>query len=182
MSLGNREGRTNVETKSEYPTCGLYKELRITATSFSDDQSLLSCTAVQVRRFFMNSKKTIIVLVVLAILVCTAAACWLIFRPETTQGSKTITVTVTHKNGDTNEFIIHTDAEYLRGALEEKDLVQGEESQYGLYILTVDSETVDETNQEWWGYTQDSEDVFYGIDSCPIEDGDHFEFSFHVGW
>ena len=182
MSLGNREGCTSIETKSEYPTYGLYKELRITATSFIRDQSLLSCTAVQERRFFMKNKKNIIILVVLAILVCTAAACWFLFRPEAAEGSKTVTVTVTHKNGDTNEFVIHTDAEYLRGAMEEKDLVAGEESQYGLYMLTVDGETVDESNQEWWGYTKSGEQVNYGIDSCPIADGDHFEFTFHVGW
>ena len=83
---------------------------------------------------------------------------------------------------DTNEFVIHTDAEYLRGAMEEKDLVAGEESQYGLYMLTVDGETVDESNQEWWGYTKSGEMVNYGIDTCPIADGDHYEFTLNVGW
>lgn len=130
----------------------------------------------------MKNKKTLIAVVALLILIAVAVGCWLAFSPDTVAGGKHITVDVTHKDGTTNTFEIDTDAEYLRGAMEQEGLVSGMESEYGLYILTVDGETVDEANQEWWGYTKSGEQVNYGVDSCPIADGDHYEFTLNVGW
>ena len=130
----------------------------------------------------MKNKKSIIAIVVLVLFVAVAAACWFAFAPDSVEGSKTITVDVTHKDGTTNTFEIHTDAEFLRGALEQENLVAGEESEFGLYMLTMDGETVDEANQEWWGYTKSGEMVNYGVDTCPIADGDHYEFTFNIGW
>ena len=130
----------------------------------------------------MKNKKNLIVILVLVALVVIAAVCWFAFGPKAVAGSKTITVDVTHKDGNTNTFEIHTDEEFLRGAMEQESLIAGNESEYGLYILTVDGETVDESNQEWWGYTKSGEMVNYGVDTCPIEDGDHYEFTLNIGW
>lgn len=130
----------------------------------------------------MKNKKTLIAVLVLVLLVVVAVICYATFGPKSVEGSKTITVDVTHADGTTNTFTISTDAEFLRGALEQENLISGTESDYGLYVLTVDGETVDESNQEWWGYTQSGEMVNYGVDTCPIVDGDHFEFTFNVGW
>ena len=130
----------------------------------------------------MKNKKTILAVAALAVLIVIAAACWLAFSPETVEGSKAITVDITHGDGTTKTFQISTDAEFLRGALEQESLVAGLDGDYGMYILTMDGETVDEANQEWWGYTKSGDQVNYGIDTCPIADGDHFEFTFNVGW
>lgn len=130
----------------------------------------------------MKNKKTLIAVLVLVLLVAVAAVCWFAFAPKAVEGSKTITVDITHKDGSTVTYEIHTDEEFLRGAMEQESLVAGNESEYGLYILTVDGETVDESNQEWWGYTKSGEMVNYGVDTCPIEDGDHYEFTLNVGW
>ena len=130
----------------------------------------------------MKNKKSVIAIVVLLVMVAAAAACWFAFSPETVAGGKTITVDVTHKDGTTKSFEIKTDEEFLRGAMEQQGMLAGEEGQYGLYILTVDGETVDESNQEWWGYTKSGEQVNYGVDACPIADGDHYEFTLNVGW
>ena len=130
----------------------------------------------------MKNKKAVVAIIVLVVLIAIAAVCWFAFGPKAVSGSKTITVDVTHKDGSVKTFEIHTDEEFLRGAMEQENLVAGTESEYGLYILTVDGETVDESQQEWWGYTKSGEMVNYGIDTCPIEDGDHYEFTFNVGW
>ena len=130
----------------------------------------------------MKNKKSIIAIVVLVALVAVAAVCWFAFSPDTVAGGKAITVDVTHKDGTTNTFEIKTDAEFLRGAMEQQGILAGEAGQYGLYVKTVDGETVDEANQEWWGYTKSGEQVNYGVDSCPIADGDHYEFTLNVGW
>ena len=52
----------------------------------------------------------------------------------------TITVSVTHADGSEKEFVITTEALNLRGALEQENLVQGDESEYGLFVTTVDGE------------------------------------------
>lgn len=130
----------------------------------------------------MKNKKALVAVLVLVLLVAVAATCWFAFAPKAVGGSKTITVDVKHKDGQINTYEIRTDEEFLRGAMEQEGLVAGTESEYGLYILTVDGETVDEAKQEWWGYTKSGEMVNYGVDTCPIEDGDHYEFTLNVGW
>ena len=130
----------------------------------------------------MKNKKTPAAIVILVVLAAAAVACWFAFGPKAVAGSKTITVDVTHLDGRTNTFTIVTDAEFLREAMEQENLISGTDSAYGMYILTVDGETVDEANQEWWCYTKSGEEVNYGVDSCPVADGDHYEFAISVGW
>ena len=77
----------------------------------------------------------------LAVLLCAAAllaGIYLTFRPQTQQGAKTVTVEVIAAGETVQTHTIHTDAEYLRGALEQEEMVAGEESSYGLFIKTVD--------------------------------------------
>ena len=62
-------------------------------------------------------------------------------KPAAQEGGKKLTVTVVHGDGSTKDFAFATDAENLRGALEEQKLIEGTESEYGLYVLTVDGET-----------------------------------------
>jgi len=128
----------------------------------------------------MKNKKTIIAVIVLVVLVAAAAVCWIAFGPQAQQGSKTITVEVTHLDGTVKTFEIKTDEEFLRGAMEQEGILQGREDTYGLYVLTVDGETVDEEAHQWWCVTQSGEQVNYGVDSLPIADGDHFEFQILV--
>lgn len=102
-------------------------------------------------------------------------------KPETVEGSKTIAVEII--NNDSSRTVdISTDAEYLRGALEEKSLIQGEESQYGLFVKTVDGYTVDDSKQEWWCFTKNGENLETGVDTTPIEDGDKFEITLKAGY
>lgn len=130
--------------------------------------------------FFMKNKKTIIAIIALVVLVAAAAVCWFAFGPKAQQGSKTVTVEVTHLDGTVNTFTIHTDEEFLRGAMEQEGILEGREDTYGLYILTVDGETVDEEAHQWWCVTQSGEQVNYGVETLPIADGDHFEFEILV--
>lgn len=122
------------------------------------------------------------VIALLVILIVTFAVIGVKFGPQTLSGSKSLTITVNHKDGTSKEFDTKTDAEYLRGALEEINLVGGYESEYGLYIQTVDGEKADEKNQEWWCITKSGEMTMYGIDEQPIADGEEYELSFMTGF
>ncbi len=59
-----------------------------------------------------------------------------------------------HGDGSEKEFPVSTTAETLGEALEAEGLIAGEESSYGLFVTTVDGETVDDANQEWWNLTK----------------------------
>lgn len=96
---------------------------------------------------------------------------------------KQITVTVVDDKKQEEVFTITTRAEMLGDAVDEINLVQGEEGQYGLFMKTVNGVTVNDANQEWWCLTKNGgEEVMTGIDSTPIADGDAFELTFTVGY
>ena len=129
-----------------------------------------------------QSKKIVLALVALVVVVAVALGLWFALKPQGTQGGKTITVNVVFADGTQNTHTITTDAEYLRGALEQENLVAGDESEYGLFVKTVDGVTADEANQEWWCFTKGGETLETGVDSTPIADGDTFEITLTQGW
>lgn len=102
---------------------------------------------------------------------------------ETQTGAKTITVEIIVEGAETVTKTIQTDAEFLRGALEQEEgLLAGEESQYGLFVKTVNGITVDDAKQQWWCFTKGGEDLFTGVDTTPIADGDKFEITLKTGY
>ncbi len=121
-------------------------------------------------------KHTWIAVLVLVVLVAAAAVCWWAFGPEGQQGSKTLTVEVTHTDGTVNTFVLETEAEYLGQAMMEQNLLEGTQEQYGLFISAVDGEIADSAENRWWVYTKSGEYVEYGVDQCAIADGEHYEF------
>jgi hypothetical protein len=125
------------------------------------------------------SKKTrnaVIAAAVVVLLALGAFLCWHFLKPGTQQGAKTVAVEVTHADGKTADFTLHTDAEYLWDAMMEQNLVEGKDSQYGKWITAVDGETADEANGHYWMFTKDGAWVDTSCDTTPIADGDHFEF------
>lgn len=130
-----------------------------------------------------RSKKNILIgVVILIVLVAAFALIYTSVIAKPVQGLKNIHVEVVHKDKTVKTIDIQTNTEFLRKALEEKKLVQGKESQTGLYVLTVDGETVDEAKQEWWCFTKNKENLNTGVDATPVKDGDKFEITFTVGW
>lgn len=123
------------------------------------------------------NKKAAPALAALAVAAALMLGLWYFTRPEPSQGDKTITVEVVHGDQSAREFTYHTDAEYLGQVLIQEKLVEGEDSQFGLYITTVDGETAQESENQWWCITQEGEMVNTGADTTPIQDGDHFELT-----
>lgn len=129
----------------------------------------------------MKKKSAIILVIVLVVLIAAALIAWKTLSPEASEGAKTITVNVHHLDGSEKTYTVHTDAEFVRGALE-PDIISGEEGPYGLTIYTVDGETADESLQQWWGYDVNGEMAMYGAESQVINDGDVLDFTLNEGW
>ena len=129
-----------------------------------------------------KNRSILIGVAILLVLVIAALAVYIGTRPQAQAGQKTITVEVVHKDESRKEFKITTSAENLRGALDQENLVQGSESEYGLFIETVDGETADSANQEWWAVTKDGTMTETGVEGVMIADGEHYELTLTVGW
>lgn len=132
----------------------------------------------------MQKKKwlgLVIGFVVLALVVTASAVIYVKTRPETQEGAKTIVVQIAYDDVNTS-VTINTDAEYLRAALEEEGLIAGDESEYGLFVKTVNGRTVDDAKQEWWCFTKGGETLMTGVDTTPIADGEVFEATLKVGY
>lgn len=150
-----------------------------------------------------SNKTAIIAVAILLVLVIAATVVYFVYGPQTKgaatepntsaqtgqtdasgaeENQITIVVSVTHKDGSEKEFTIGTSAATLREALEQEDLIAGEESEWGLFVQTVDGETVNGDDQEWWAMYSGGEFMSTGVDDTQIADGDHYEFVFTVGW
>jgi hypothetical protein len=103
---------------------------------------------------------------------------FIIFREKPVEGSKEITIEVINSKEKSTVYELKTDAEYLRQAMDEaKGLTyDGEESQYGFAVYTVNGETADfSVDQSYWAFYVNGEYCNYGIDTQPVEDGDEFQ-------
>ena len=130
----------------------------------------------------MKNKKTILAIVVLVAVIAVFAGIYFATRPETTEGAKTITVTVVHKDGTEKEFTYHTEEEFLGPVLLAEKLVKGKQDIYGLMISAVDGETADwNVDQGYWALYVGEEYATSGADTTPINDGDSFKLVYTIG-
>ena len=126
----------------------------------------------------MNKNKKVLIIAA-AVLLVIAAVLLIVDRnrqPQTEQGAKTISVAVIMDGETTRELTIRTDAEFLRGALEQENLIEGTESEYGLYVTTVDGVTADDSQRQYWCFKDgNGNDLTVGVDSAPPAAGDAFQ-------
>ncbi len=96
---------------------------------------------------------------------------------ELGQGAVTFTFTVTDKDGNSTECIIHTDKAMVGEALMEHGLVQGEEGAYGLYVKTVNGITADyNVDKTYWAFYVNGEYAAAGVDKTAVTDGASYAF------
>ena len=125
-----------------------------------------------------TNRKLIIGITALVLLIVVFAAVFLLFRPKTVQGAKSITIEVVDNNAASTIYDLHTDAEYLRQALEQAEGLDfsGTESEYGMMVETVNGVTADwNVDQSYWGFYVNGDYCNYGIDTQPVVDGDAFK-------
>lgn len=131
-----------------------------------------------------HTKRTIIIgVVALLVLIGAMLIAYFTNRPDTQEGSKTITVCVVDNEGTSKEYTHKTDAEYLRQALEEIDglTIEGEESAYGLYVKTVNGVTADyDVDGAYWSFYVNDEYCTEGVDTQPVLDGDSFTIQYEA--
>ncbi len=126
--------------------------------------------------------KVIVTFVVLVVVVVGMYIVYKEFMPKPQEGSKNITIDIIIEDEVAKTVNISTDAEYLKEALDEVSLVEGNESEYGFYITSVDGRAADDGNQEWWMITKNGEMHMLGVSETPIADGEKYELTLAVGY
>lgn len=134
-----------------------------------------------------SNKKVILGVVALVALIAIFAVVFMVFKPKTSEGSKAIVIEVVNKAGESTEYELNTDAEYLRQAMEELQALEkgftfaGDETQYGLTIHTVNGEKADfNTDSAYWSINVNGEYGQYGVETQPVTDGDTYSFVYTV--
>ena len=103
------------------------------------------------------------------------------FSAKPVEGSKDITIEVVDNEKKSTVYELKTDAEYLRQAMEEAEglTFEGDESEYGLMVNTVNGLTADYTKDKaYWGFYVNGEYCMNGIDTQPVIDGDAFKIEY----
>ena len=84
---------------------------------------------------------------------------------------------VINKEGETTLYLVKTDKETVGDALLETELISGEESQYGLYVTTVDGLTLDyNADKYYWAFYVDGQYAEVGVDSMEVVPGAKYSF------
>lgn len=93
------------------------------------------------------------------------------------EGNTKFTFLVVDKEGSETQFEIHTDKETVGEALMELELIDGEESEFGLYVKTVNGITADyDTDGVYWAFYINGEYALTGVNSTTITEGDSYSF------
>ena len=129
----------------------------------------------------MKNKKNVLAVIALVAVIAIFAGVYFATRPETSQGSKSFTVTVVHADGSSKEFKYRTDAEKLGAFLVEKGLISSEGADEGMFH-TVDGEKADwNVNQSYWAFYLGEDYAMTGIYDTPITDGAVYKLVYTLG-
>ena len=135
----------------------------------------------------MKNMKKLVSLLLIAVMMMAFAACG---APEEAgielitatdgetigEGSVSFPLTITDADGVSIQVTVNTDQETVGGALVELGLIAGEETQYGLYMKTVNGITLDyEQDGMYWGFYIDGAYAVTGVEMTEISAGSSYE-------
>lgn len=91
------------------------------------------------------------------------------------EGAVSFPLTIVDKEGSEINITVNTDAETVGEALLENGIVEGEDSEYGLYITHVNGiAAIYEEDATYWAFYINGEYAMTGVDTTPIVDGETY--------
>lgn len=92
-------------------------------------------------------------------------------------GNTSFNFSVIDKEGKQTDFIVKTNKTVVGEALLENELITGEESQYGLYVKSVNGITLDyNTDGMYWAFYVNGAYAASGVDTTQIDTSAHYVF------
>jgi len=93
------------------------------------------------------------------------------------EGETVFTFVVTYKDGTSDRFEVHTDEQTVGAALLKAGLIEGEDSQYGLYVKKVNGVLADyDTDGTYWAFYVDGQYATAGVDATDVTAGAEYGF------
>ena len=93
------------------------------------------------------------------------------------EGKTAFLLEIVHTSGESKTLTVHTDAGTFGAALLALGIIAGEDSSYGLYVKTVDGETLDyDTDGKYWAFYAGGAYAAVGVDQTAAEDGVSYAF------
>ncbi|MBQ9785269.1 MAG: DUF4430 domain-containing protein [Clostridia bacterium] len=90
---------------------------------------------------------------------------------------KTFTFIVVDAEGESTTFTVTTTKTNVGAALQEEGLIEGEESEYGLYVKKVNGIRADYTlDGAYWAFYEGDQMASKGVDATEIENGATYKF------
>ena len=102
------------------------------------------------------------------------------YQKDTTlgKGDTTVTLVVTAEDKSVT-FTVKTDKKMLGDALLDAKLIEGDTTEYGLYVKKVNGITADyNVDQSYWALYIGEEYAMTGVDATPIEAGVTYGFTY----
>ena len=97
------------------------------------------------------------------------------------EGGTSFSIKVTDNEDVTTLWTVHTDEETVGDALYVAGLVEGDHTDFGLMILSVDGVVADfAANGAWWGFFIDGELAMVGVSDTIIEPGEEYALVYMV--
>ncbi len=133
-----------------------------------------------------TKQKTKLIIAAVVVLIVLITAMLFIYNqfgaPQTVGGEKTITVQVTVPPAQPESFTYTTNAEFLSEVLLKESLIEGDDSEYGLFVTVVNGIEADSNKEQWWKLSQNGADATMGFDATPIADNDVFDITLTEGY
>jgi len=93
------------------------------------------------------------------------------------EGATVFDFSVTDKDGKETAYEIHTDQETVGAALLALELIAGDDGPYGLYVKTVNGQTLDyEKDGMYWSFYVNGSYATAGVDTTKIAAGETYAF------
>lgn len=132
----------------------------------------------------MSKKKSILIVIAVLLLAAALLAVWYfgIKKPadmaaeKAAANVKSITVHITHTDGEEKELPLRTERSYLSELLLDEGLMEGEDQGYGLTIVSLDGEEALISNNVCWVFNVNGEMGASSVDQTVLGDGDVFDF------
>ena len=96
---------------------------------------------------------------------------------ELGEGKTKFDFEVTDKDGNTEKFVISTDKTIVGDSLQELNLIEGDKSEYGLYVKKVNGIVADyDVDKTYWAFYVNGEMAPTGVDLTEITAGATYAF------
>ena len=120
--------------------------------------------------------RLILCTVLIAVMALMAAGCGS-KSAETTSPGVSFTFVVTDLEGNESTFDITTSKATVGEALLDEGLIVGEDSEFGLYVTSVNGMTADwDNDQTYWAFYIDGEYATTGVDATEVTEGATYSF------